>query len=173
MLVTDEAITWIVLKQVVDYNDLLSKATVIPANFFYRDEFSELVIPPNIKSIDYYALVVCKIGRLFIAKSNFILSLDRSFNGTRVSKITQLRPICLFVGDTFNSIFKSLFEWEIGGDIYFSRMEYNPFPDLYKVNPNVKLIIHKDVKIGVLKGQQASLLKYVQDYGFKNIEVVA
>ena len=58
--------------------------------------------------------------------------------------------------------------------MFFSRLSHNPFPMLYRLNHDIRLIIHKDVKMGVLNDPyQVPLLDYVQEYGFKNVEVVA
>ena len=110
---------------------------------------------------------------MFIAQSLSTLDLDVTGIISTISNITQLRPICFYAPNAFKSINKNLIEWEIGGDIFLGRLSLNPFPMLYKINPDIKLIIDKDVKIGVLNDPyQVPLLDYVQEYGFKNVEVV-
>lgn len=163
-----------ILREVVDYRELLSKASIIPDFFFDGETINELVIPSNIKNITDFSIYNCDILRLFIAQSSFNLDLDILGTKSEISNITQLRPICFYAPDAFKWINKDLIEWEIRGDIFLSRLSYNPFPNLYKVNPDIKLIIDKDVKIGVLNDPyQVPLLDYVQEYGFKNVEVVA
>ena len=163
-----------IIRKVIDYNELLSKASIIPDYFFYDETINELVIPSNIKNITDFSIYNCDILRLFIAQSSSTLDLDILGTQSKISNITQLRPICFYVFNAFNWINKDLIEWEIGGDIFLSRLSYNPFPNLYRLNPDIKLIIDKDVKIGVSNDPyQVPLLDYVQEYGFKNVEVVA
>ena len=163
-----------IIRKVIDYNELLSKASIIPDFFFDGETINELVIPSNIKNITDFSIYNCDILRLFIAQSSSTLGLDVIGVISKISNITQLRPICFYVLNAFKWINKDLIEWEIGGDIFLSRLSYNPFPNLYKVNPDIRLIIHKDVKMGVLNDPyQVPLLDYVQEYGFKNVEVVA
>ena len=163
-----------IIRKVIDYNELLSKASIIPDFFFDGETINELVIPSNIKNITDFSIYNCDILRLFIAQSSSTLGLDVIGVISKISNITQLRPICFCVLTAFKWINKDLIEWEIGGDIFLSRLSYNPFPNLYKVNPDIRLIIHKDVKMGVLNDPyQVPLLDYVQEYGFKNVEVVA
>lgn len=163
-----------IIRKVIDYNEFLSKASIIPGFFFNEETINELVIPSNIKNITDFSIYNCDILRLFIAQSSSTLGLDVFGVISNISNITQLRPICIYALNAFEWINKDLIEWEIGGDIFLSRLSYNPFPNLYKVNPDIKLIIDKDVKIGVLNDPyQAPLLDYVQEYGFKNVEVVA
>ena len=170
----DIKIIYKILREVVDYHELLSKASIIPDFFFDGETINELVIPSNIKNITDFSIYNCDILRLFIAQSSSTLDLDVIGTISTISNITQLRPICFYAPNAFKWINKNLIEWEIGGDIFLSRLSYNPFPNLYKVNPDIKLIIHKDVKMGVLNDPyQVPLLDYVQEYGFKNVEVVA
>lgn len=163
-----------IIRKVIDYNELLSKASIIPEFFFNEETINELVIPSNIKNIPDFSICNCDILRLFIAQSSSTLSVDVIGTQSEISNITQLRPVCFYTRSALEWINKNLIEWEIGGDVFFSRLSYNPFPNLYKVNPDIRLIIHKDVKIGVLNDPyQVPLLDYVQEYGFKNVEVVA
>lgn len=163
-----------IIRKVIDYNELLSKASIIPDFFFNEETINKLVIPSNIKNITDFSIDNCDILRLFIAQSSSILAADVIGTQSEISNITQLRPVCFYVPDAFRWINKNLIEWEIGGDIFLIRLSCNPFPNLYKVNPDIKLIIHKDVKMGVLNDPyQVPLLDYVQEYGFKNVEVVA
>lgn len=170
----DDKTIYKILREVVDYRELLSKASIIPDFFFNEETINELVIPSNIKNITDFSIYNCDILRLFIAQSSSTLGLDVFCVISKISNITQLRPICFYALNAFEWINKDLIEWEIGGDVFFSRLSYNPFPNLYKVNPDIRLIIHKDVKIGVFNDSyQVPLLDYVQEYGFKNVEVVA
>lgn len=163
-----------IIRKVIDYNELLSKASIIPDCFFYDETINELVIPSNIKNITDFSIYNCDILRLFIAQSSSTLGLDVIGVISKISNITQLRPICFYALNAFKWINKDLIEWEIGGDIFLSRLSYNPFPNLYRLNHDIRLIIHKDVKMGVLNDPyQVPLLDYVQEYGFKNVEVVA
>lgn len=164
-----------IIRKVIDYHELLSKASIIPDFFFFNEEtINELVIPSNIKNITDFSIYNCDILRLFIAQSSSTLDLDVIGAISTISNITQLRPICFYAPDAFKSINKNLIEWEIGGDIFLSRLSHNPFPMLYRLNHDIRLIIHKDVKISLLDvSDQAPLLDYVQAYGFKNVEVVA
>ena len=163
-----------IIRKVIDYRELLSKASIIPELFFNEETINELVIPSNIKNITDFSICNCDILRLFIAQSSSTLSADVIGTQSEISNITQLRPVCFYAPDAFKWINKDLIEWEIRGDIFLSRLSHNPFPNLYKVNPDIKLIIDKDVKIGVLNDPyQVPLLDYVQEYGFKNVEVVA
>lgn len=163
-----------IIRKVIDYRELLSKASIIPNFFFDGETINELVIPSNIKNITDFSIYNCDILRLFIAQSSSTLGLDVISVKSKISNITQLRPICFYALNASKWTNKSLIEWEIRGDIFLSRLSYNPFPNLYKVNPDIKLIIDKDVKIGVLNDPyQVPLLDYVQEYGFKNVEVVA
>ena len=171
----DIKVIYKVLRKVIDYNEILSKASIIPDFFFNEETINELVIPSNIKNITDFSIYNCDILRLFIAQSSSTLDLDVIGAISTISNITQLRPICFYAPDAFKWINKDLIEWEIGGDIFLSRLSHNPFPMLYRGKRNVRLIIHKDVKIGVLNDPlyQVPLLDYVQEYGFKNVEVVA
>ena len=164
-----------IIRKVIDYNELLSKASIIPDFFFNEETINELVIPSNIKNITNFGIYNCNILRLFIAQSSSTLSADAIGIQSKISNITQLRPICFYaLNDAIKWINKDLIEWEIGGDIFLSRLSYNPFPNLYRLNHDIRLIIHKDVKMGVLNDPyQVPLLDYVQKYGFKNVEVVA
>ena len=163
-----------IIRKVIDYHELLSKASIIPDFFFNEETINELVIPSNIKNITDFSIYNCDILRLFIAQSSSTLDLDVIGAISTISNITQLRPICFYAPDAFKSINKNLIEWEIGGDIFLSRLSHNPFPTLYRLNHDIRLIIHKDVKIGVLNDPyQVPLLDYAQKYGFKNVEVVA
>ena len=163
-----------ILREVVDYRELLSKASIIPNFFLDGETINELVIPSNIKKIMAFSIYNCDILRLFIAQSSSTLSAGVIGIQSKISNITQLRPICFYVLNAFKWINKDLIEWEIGGDIFLSRLSYNPFPNLYRLNHDIRLIIHKDVKMGVLNDPyQVPLLDYVQEYGFKNVEVVA
>lgn len=163
-----------IIRKVIDYRELLSKASIIPDFFFDGETINELVIPSNIKNITDFSIYNCDILRLFIAQSSSTLSADVIGTQSEISNITQLRPICFYAPDAFKWINKNLIEWEIGGDIFLSRLSHNPFPMLDRGKRNVRLIIHKDVKISLLDGSdQAPLLDYVQVYGFKNVEVVA
>lgn len=163
-----------IIRKVIDYNELLSKASIIPDFFFDEETINELVIPSNIKNITDFSIYSCDILRLFIAQSSSTLGLDVIGVISKISNITQLRPICFYAPDAFKWINKNLIEWEIGGDVFFSRLSYNPFPNLYRLNHDIRLIIDKDVKMGVLNDPyQVPLLDYVQEYGFKNVEVVA
>ena len=174
LLLDDIKTIYKIIRKVIDYRELLSKASIIPDFFFDGETINELVIPSNIKNITDFSIYNCDILRLFIAQSSSTLGLDVIGAISKISNITQLRPICFYAPDAFKWINKDLIEWEIGGDIFLSRLSYNPFPNLYKVNPDIKLIINKDVKIGVLNDPyQVPLLNYVQEYGFKNVEVVA
>ena len=170
----DDKIIYKILREVVDYRELLSKASIIPEFFFNEETINELVIPSNIKNITDFSIYNCDILRLFIAQSSSTLDLDVIGIISTISNITQLRPICFYAPDAFKWINKDLIEWEIGGDIFLSRLSHNPFPMLYRLNHDIRLIIHKDVKISLLDvSDQAPLLDYVQAYGFKNVEVVA
>lgn len=170
----DDKTIYKILREVVDYRELLSKASIIPDFFFNEETINELVIPSNIKNITDFSICNCDILRLFIAQSSSTLDLDVIGAISTISNITQLRPICFYAPNAFESINKNLIEWEIGGDIFLSRLSHNPFPNLYRLNHNIRLIIHKDVKMGVLnEPYQVPLLDYVQEYGFKNVEVVA
>lgn len=170
----DVKVIYKVIRKVIDYDEILSKASMIPNFFFDGETINELVIPSNIRTITDCSIYNCDILRLFIAQSLSILNLDILGTQSNISNITQLRPICFYAPDAFKWINKDLIEWEIRGDVFYSRLAYNPFPNLYKVNHGIKLIIHKDVKTGVLNDSyQVPLLKYVQEYGFKNVEVVA
>ena len=172
----DDTTIYKILREVVDYRELLSKASIIPDFFFNEETINELVIPSNIKNITDFSICNCDILRLFIAQSSSTLDLNVIGAISTISNITQLRLICFYAtdADAFESINKNLIEWEIGGDIFLSRLSHNPFPNLYRLNHDIRLIIHKDVKMGVLNDPyQAPLLDYVQEYGFKNIEVVA
>lgn len=163
-----------IIRKVIDYEELLSKASIIPGFFFDGETINELVIPSNIKNITDFSIYNCDILRLFIAQSSSTLGLDVISVTSKISNITQLRPICFYALNAFKWINKDLIEWEIRGDIFLNRLSYNPFPNLYRLNPDIKLIIDKDVKIGVLNDPyQVPLLDYVQEYGFKNVEVVA
>lgn len=173
LLLDDIKTIYKIIRKVIDYSELLSKVSIIPEFFFDGETINELVIPSNIKNITDFSIYNCDILRLFIAQSSSTLDLDVIGTKSEISNITQLRPICFYAPDAFKWINKDLIEWEIRGDIFLSRLSYNPFPNLYKVNPDIKLIIDKDVKIGVLNDPyQAPLLDYVQEYGFKNVEVV-
>lgn len=170
----DDKIIYKILREVVDYRELLSKASIIPNFFFNEETINELVIPSNIKNITDFSIYNCDILRLFIAQSSSTLDLDVIGAISTISNITQLRPICFYALNAFKWINKNLIEWEIGGDIFLSRLSHNPFPMLYRLNHDIRLIIHKDVKMGVLnEPYQVPLLDYVQEYGFKNVEVVA
>ena len=162
-----------IIRKVIDYNELLSKASIIPEFFFDGETINELVIPSNIKNITDFSIYNCDILRLFIAQSSSTLNADVIGTQYEISNITQLRPVCFYAPDAFKWTNKNLIEWEIGGDVFFSRLSHNPFPMLYRLNPDIRLIIHKDVKIGVLNDPyQVPLLNYVKEYGFKNVEVV-
>lgn len=163
-----------IIRKVIDYKELLSKASIIPNFFFDGETINKLVIPSNIKNITDFSIYNCDILRLFIAQSSSTLGADVIGTQSEISNITQLRPVCFYTRDVLRWISKNLIKWEIGGDVLFSRLSHNPFPDLYEINPDIKLIIDKDVKIGVLNDPyQVPLLDYVQEYGFKNVEVVA
>lgn len=163
-----------IIRKIIDYKELLSKASIIPNFFFDGETINKLVIPSNIKNITDFSIYNCDILRLFIAQSSSILSADVIGAQSEISNITQLRPVCFYTRDVLRWISKNLIKWEIGGDVLFSSLSHNPFPDLYEINPDIKLIIDKDVKIGVLNDPyQVPLLDYVQEYGFKNVEVVA
>ena len=163
-----------IIRKVIDYKELLSKASIIPDFFFNGETINELVIPSNIKNITDFSIYDCDILRLFIAQSSSTIGLDVIGTISTISNITQLRPICFYALNAFKWINKNLIEWEIGGDIFLSRLSHNPFPMLYRLNHDIRLIIHKDVKISLLDvSDQAPLLDYVQEYGFKNVEVVA
>ena len=169
----DIKVIYNVLRKVTDYNEFLSKASMIPDFFFNEETINELVIPSNIRAIADCGIYNCNILRLFIDESSFNLDLDILGTQSKISNITQLRPIRFYAPNAFKWINKDLIEWEISGDIFFNRLSYNPFPNLYKVNPDIKLIIDKDVKIGVFNDSyQVLLLRYAQEYGFKNVEVV-
>lgn len=169
----DVKVIYKVIRKVIDYNEILSKASIIPDFFFDEETINKLVIPSNIKNITDCSIYNCDILRLFIAQSSSTLDLDVICTISNISNITQLRPICFYAPDAFKWINKSLIEWEIGGDIFLSRLSHNPFPMLDRGKRNVRLIIHKDVKMGVLNDPyQVPLLDYVQEYGFKNVEVV-
>lgn len=148
----DDTTIYKILREVVDYRELLSKASIIPDFFFNEETINKLVIPSNIKNITDFSICNCDILRLFIAQSSSTLDLDVIGAMSEISNITQLRPICFYAtdADAFESINKNLIEWEIGGDVFFSRLSHNPFPNLYRLNPDIRLIIHKDVKIGAL-----------------------
>ena len=170
----DDKTIYKIIRKVIDYNELLSKASIIPDFFFNEETINELVIPSNIKNITDFSIYNCDILRLFIAQSSSILAAEVIGIQSEISNITQLRPVCFYVPDAFKWINKNLIEWEIGGDIFLIRLSYNPFPNLYRLNHDIRLIIHKDVKMGVLNDPcQVPLLDYVQEYGFKNVEVVA
>lgn len=166
----DVKVIYKVIRKVIDYNEILSKASIIPDFFFDEETINKLVIPLNIRTITDCSIYNCDILRLFIAQSLSILNLDILGTQSNISNITQLRPICFYAPDAFKWINKNLIEWEISGDVFYSRLSHNPFPMLYRLNPDIRLIIHKDVKMGVY---QVPLLDYVQEYGFKNVEVVA
>ena len=169
----DDKTIYKIIRKVIDYKELLSKASIIPDFFFNGETINELVIPSNIKNITDFSIYDCDILRLFIAQSSSTLGLDVISVISKISNITQLRPICFYALNAFKWINKDLIEWEIGGDIFLSRLSYNPFPNLYRSNHDIRLIIHKDVKMGVLNDPyQVPLLDYVQEYGFKNVEVV-
>lgn len=174
LLLDDIKTIYKIIRKVIDYRELLSKVSIIPEFFFDGETINELVIPSNIKNITDFSIYNCDILRLFIAQSSSTLGLDVIGTISKISNITQLRPICFYAPDAFKWINKDLIEWEIGGDIFLSRLSHNPFPMLGRGKRNVRLIIHKDVKISLLNGSdQAPLLDYVQAYGFKNVEVVA
>lgn len=174
LLLDDIKTIYKIIRKVIDYEELLSKVSIIPEFFFDGETINELVIPSNIRAIADFGICNCNIPRLFIDESSFNLDLNILGVQSKIKNITQLRPICFYVFNAFKWINKDLIEWEIGGDIFLSRLSHNPFPNLYKVNPDIKLIIDKDVKMGVLNDPyQVPLLDYVQEYGFKNVEVVA
>ena len=131
----DDETIYKILREVVDYRELLSKASMIPNFFFNEETINELVIPSNIKNITDFSIYNCDILRLFIAQSSSTLDLDVIGIQSEISNITQLRPVCFYALNAFKWINKNLIEWEIGGDVFFSRLSYNPFPMLYRLNP--------------------------------------
>ena len=111
-----------IIRKVVDCRELLSKVSIIPNFFFNEETINELVIPSNIKNITDFSIYNCDILRLFIAQSSSTLGLDVIGAISKISNITQLRPICFYAHNAFKWIKKDLIEWEIRGDIFLREL---------------------------------------------------